>query len=210
MDPYKVLGVSYDATDEEIKSAYKKLSRLYHPDANVGKPNQAELEEKFKEVQQAYQMIQDRKKRQEEDPWSNFYSQYQEQPEATSQYVRAAINYIDNGYYKEGLNVLDQIPENQRDGEWYYVSAVANYKVGNNGIALEHAKCACALDPGNMFYRNFLNNLSGGGARYQQSAMNYGYSGGKNINMGTCNPCLAIMAANMCCMGFGAPVILCC
>ena len=41
MDPYKVLGVSYNATDDEIKKAYRKLSRKYHPDANVGNPNQA-------------------------------------------------------------------------------------------------------------------------------------------------------------------------
>lgn len=39
MDPYKVLGVSYDATEDEIKKAYRALSRKYHPDANVGKPN---------------------------------------------------------------------------------------------------------------------------------------------------------------------------
>ena len=57
MDPYKVLGISYDAPEEEIKKAYRMLSRKYHPDANVGKPNQKELEEKFKEVQQAYSML---------------------------------------------------------------------------------------------------------------------------------------------------------
>ena len=61
MDPYKVLGLRYDATEEEIKKAYRSLSRKYHPDANVGKPNQKELEEKFKEVQQAYSMIMDQR-----------------------------------------------------------------------------------------------------------------------------------------------------
>ena len=47
MDPYKVLGVSYNASEDEIKKAYRSLSRKYHPDANVGKPNQKEYEEKF-------------------------------------------------------------------------------------------------------------------------------------------------------------------
>ncbi len=56
-DPYAVLGLKYDATDEEIKKAYRKLSRQYHPDANINNPNKAEAEEKFKQVQQAYDQI---------------------------------------------------------------------------------------------------------------------------------------------------------
>ena len=59
MDPYEVLGVSRNATDDEIKKAYRALSRKYHPDANVDKPNAAELAEKFKQIQQAYQTIMD-------------------------------------------------------------------------------------------------------------------------------------------------------
>ncbi|MBE5997988.1 MAG: molecular chaperone DnaJ, partial [Lachnospiraceae bacterium] len=58
-DPYKVLGVKYDASDDELKKAYRSLSRKYHPDANVGKSDaeRAQAEEKFKEVQQAYDQI---------------------------------------------------------------------------------------------------------------------------------------------------------
>ena len=56
-DPYSVLGISRDASDEEIKKAYRKLSRKYHPDANINNPNKAQAEEKFKEVQQAYEQI---------------------------------------------------------------------------------------------------------------------------------------------------------
>ena len=56
-NPYEVLGVSPAATDEEIKKAYRALSRKYHPDANINSPNKAEAEERFKEVQQAYDQI---------------------------------------------------------------------------------------------------------------------------------------------------------
>ena len=59
-DPYEVLGVSRDATDEEIKKAYRKLSRKFHPDANVNNPNKEQAEERFKEVQAAYQAIMNR------------------------------------------------------------------------------------------------------------------------------------------------------
>ncbi len=46
MDPYKVLGIAPGATDEEIKRAYRNLSRKYHPDANVNNPDRAQAEEK--------------------------------------------------------------------------------------------------------------------------------------------------------------------
>ena len=52
-DPYSILGVSRDASDEEIKKAYRKLSRIYHPDANINNPNKDQAEAKFKEIQQA-------------------------------------------------------------------------------------------------------------------------------------------------------------
>ena len=56
-DPYSVLGVSRDASDDEIKKAYRNLSRKYHPYANINNPNKDQAEAKFKEVQQAYQQI---------------------------------------------------------------------------------------------------------------------------------------------------------
>ena len=56
-DPYQVLGVAPSASDEEIKKAYRQLSRKYHPDTNVNNPNAAQAEEKFKQVQQAYEEI---------------------------------------------------------------------------------------------------------------------------------------------------------
>ena len=56
-DPYRILGVSPSASDDEVKKAYRNLSRKYHPDANINNPNKDQAEARFKEVQQAYQQI---------------------------------------------------------------------------------------------------------------------------------------------------------
>ena len=228
MDPYKILGISYDATEEEIKKAYRALSRKYHPDANVGKPNQKELEEKFKEVQQAYSMIMDQRQGKGQaqqaysgagsggyggNAWNPFGSEfwgfggqgdpfggsgYQQQEESKdAQYMRAALNYIQSGYFREGLHVLEQVQE--RRGQWYYYSAFANYRVGNNAIALEHAKAACAFEPNNPYYASLLQRLQGGETRYQGS--NY------------CGQfCTSLLCMSMCCGGggyMGVPILCC-
>ena len=59
-EAYTILGVSQDATDEEIKKAYRRLSKKYHPDANLNQPEYAER--KFKEIQEAYKKIMDFRK----------------------------------------------------------------------------------------------------------------------------------------------------
>lgn len=62
MNPYQILGISPSASDDEVKKAYRTLSKKYHPDANIGNPHQAEYTEKFKEVQNAYKTIMDERK----------------------------------------------------------------------------------------------------------------------------------------------------
>src|SRR5919204_1024525 len=59
-DYYKILGVGKNASDEEIKKAYRKLARKHHPDQNAGNK---QAEERFKEISQAYDVLSDPEKR---------------------------------------------------------------------------------------------------------------------------------------------------
>ena len=59
-DPYEVLGVARSASEDDIKKAYRKLARQFHPDRN---PGDKQAETKFKEVQEAYDLVSDKEKR---------------------------------------------------------------------------------------------------------------------------------------------------
>ncbi len=193
MDPYQVLGISRGASDEEIKKAYRALSRRYHPDANVNNPNKAEAEEKFKQVQQAYDQIMKEKQQgtgyggSGYDGFGGFggssyggYSGGQSGYREESSKLQAAANYIQNRCYKEALNVLNDIPFSERQGRWYYYSAMANRGVGNTATALEHIRRAVELEPSNIQYRQFQEHLEYGGTWYTTMGSGYErpYSGG--------------------------------
>ena len=139
LDPYKVLGVSRDASMDEIKKAYRNLSRKYHPDANINNPNKDQAEEMFKQVQQAYdQIVKERERGQTgQESWyggfgGGYQSGYQTQDDQRSMEMRAAANYINAAHYQEALNVLNRITE--RNGEWYYYHAIASAGAGRRPL----------------------------------------------------------------------------
>ena len=123
-----------------------------------------------------------------------------------SVHKQAAANYIRSGHYREAINVLNGIKN--RDAHWYYLSAIANSGSGNNVTALEHAKRAVSMEPGNMQYRRLLQQLEGGGSWYGSQRQFYGGAG--NGSSTVCrNLCVTYLLCNMCggglCCGRGIP-----
>lgn len=237
MNPYQVLGISSDASEEEIKKAYRALSRKYHPDANINNPNKAQAEEKFKQIQEAYRQIM--KERTEGGSqgcgsrggygsgyggagstggygtggfgdFGSFggFGGFGEYGGSDTGYeedghLRAAGNYVRNGYYKEARTVLDSMEE--KGARWYYYSALAHAGLGNAVAAVEHARRASALEPQNADYRNLVYRFEHGGMQYRQRQYAYGnpYAGGGNMCL---RLCIINMVCNLCCGGGG----LCC
>lgn len=200
-DPYQILGISRGASDEEIKKAYRNLSRKYHPDANINNPNKAEAEEKFKQVQQAYDQIMKEKEQGAYGGYSSYgFGGYQRRQSSGGSeyesYMRAAANYIQSRHFKEALNVLNSMQD--RNAMWYYYSAIANSGAGNNVIALSHAKQAAAMEPQNYQYQQLVHQLEGGGTWYRdmQGPFREYSTGGSDF----CTKiCLWNLFCNLCC-----------
>lgn len=165
-DPYRILGVPPTASDDEVKKAYRNLSRKYHPDANINNPNKDQAEARFKEVQQAYQQIMHEREYGSSGsgggsgydygpfgdygPFRGFAGQYRQSGGSSAQtedelHMQAAANFINSGHYQEALNLLNGIKT--RNAQWYFYSAAANSGVGNNVIALQYAQEALRRDP---------------------------------------------------------------
>ncbi|HIU02116.1 MAG TPA: J domain-containing protein [Candidatus Onthocola gallistercoris] len=200
MNPYDILGVSPSATDEEVKKAYRTLSRKYHPDANVGKPNEKEAEEKFKQIQQAYtQIMKEREQGYTSGGHAGGFGGYGGYSGSRTSggssdeiELQAAANFINTGRYREALNVLSGIKS--RPSQWYYLSAIANAGAGNPLVAQEMAKQALDMEPNNGQYQMLYNQLQSGGQWYGQMGQQYGRPQGSMDDL-----CCRLMALNMCC-----------
>ena len=210
-DPYKVLGVSPGASDEEIKRAYRALAKKYHPDRN---PGDEEAAKKMQQINAAYEQIKNPSQAGSSGSYGG-YSQYdpfgfggyrqQSYTDSNSgdNYQQAAMNYIRFGRYREALNALEN--SQQRDARWYYLSALANHGLGNQVTALEHIRRAVSMEPDNQEYIDALNRIEYGGAAYRQQAGNFrGFEMRSNPCM---NLCLCYLCQLLCC---GRPVIWCC
>ena len=193
MNPYDLLGVSPGATDDEIKKAYRSLSRKYHPDANVGKPGEKEAEEKFKQIQQAYAQIM----KEREQGYQGYGYQYGGQTaggDSDTVEMQAAANFINSRHFKEAMNVLNGI--GNRNAYWYYLSAIANSGLGNNIAAQEMAQQALNMEPNNVQYQMLWQQLQSGRQWYGNMAGGYGRQ--------------TITIDNFCCQMLAMQMFCCC
>ena len=212
-DPYEVLGVPRTATEDEIKAAYRRLAKQYHPDLHPGDEAAAG---KMNEINAAYDAIKNPQPQYQYqpsgggpspfdfDPFGYAYREreaYQTRYEARdSAEIQTAMHYINNGAYAEALHVLSQIPREDRDGKWYYCSARANLGQGNRVAAMEHIRMAMRLEPENLNYQRLYQLLQSGSRVYTDAGERHGYSVG--FGGSYCYPmCTALCLANLCCGG---------
>ena len=198
-DPYKVLGVNPGATDDEIKRAYRRLAKKYHPDLN---PGNQEAAQKMQEVNAAYEQIKNPEKFSQQqgsqygyDPFGGAWQQARQQ--SGDRYHQAAEQYIRFGRYQEALNVLSNAET--KDARWYYLSALANDGLGNRVTALEHIKRAVSMEPDNYRYLQVLEQLENGGTVYRRHAGSYRTFGGGGGSIASL--CLCYFLQLFCCRG---------
>ena len=210
-NPYEVLGVSPSASDDEIKKAYRELSRKYHPDANINNPLADLAAEKFKEVQEAYDTIM---KEREKGGGSGYGYGYgygggyqQSSGQNTNTETQAVYNFINNRRYQDAINVLNRM--NDRTAQWYYASSMANAGVGNNVLARDYAAQAVNMDPNNPQYRELMNQLNWGAQRYNSNPFGQGYGNRNSSPCGTGNMCCDLWIADSLCECMGGDLCPC-
>ena len=198
-DPYSVLGVSKNASEEEVKNAYRELARKYHPDNYTDNPLSDLAAEKMKEINDAYdQIMNGRRSSKSYNLNQNSYSGSTSFPE-----VRSLIN---QGRLKQAQEVLDGVSPQSRNAEWYFLNGTVLYRRGWFDQAYTSFATACRMDPMNPEYRNALNNAQRQTGNQYNPYRTYGNAGGCN----GCDLCTNLLCADCLCECMGGDLIPCC
>ena len=170
-DPYEVLGVSPNASDDEVKRAYRELARKYHPDNYQNNPLADLAEEKMKEVNEAYDAITKARSGggSTGGGYQGGYSQsygYQGQYSGggSSTSFAQVRQYINMGNLDGAEQLLRGI--SSKNGEWYFLMGSIAYRRGWLDEARQNYQIACQMEPGNMEYRQALSMMQQGGYGY--------------------------------------------
>ena len=202
MNPYEVLGVPENATDEQIKEAYKALVKKYHPDRYQDNPLADLAEDKLAEINEAYDLImKNRGSQGNYNSGNNYnynYNSSQARGSARSggygadyQQVRRSI---DAGNLGEAEHILNQTGD--RSAEWFFLNGVLASRKGWYDEAVNNLQTACNMEPSNFEYRQHLNAMTSRGQRYQNNAMNRGYTRNDDL---CCQALQCYICADCCC-----------
>lgn len=203
-DPYKALGVSPGASDEEVKSAYRELARKYHPDNYGDNPLSDLASEKMKEINEAYDQVMTMRRGGQ--PNGGYQNGYQGQSQFSD--IRRLINAR---RITEAEELLDGIPGHVRDAEWHFLKGSVQYTRGWLDDAYENFLKASQMNPTNPEYQAALNQL-----RYQRQTgrpAGTGYRTGNSASVGgcsMCDVCSTLYCADCCCECMGGDLIPCC
>ena len=213
-DPYVVLGLSPNASEEEVKKAYKKMAKKYHPDVTGNDPAAAK---KMQEVNAAYDAIINKKTDYGYGQSSSGYNSYSSGFNSSygfggyssgyreeSDYgdypneMKAAVNYINARRYNEALTALSGVPFDKRTGRWYYLSAVAKSYSGDTDGAKEDINVAIFKEPTNYSYQAFKERLYNSRNTYQYYQKTYTPSS-SNAFLSCCLPTILLNLFCNCC-----------
>lgn len=200
-DPYQILGIDRNASDEEVKTAYRNMARKYHPDVYGDNPLADLAEEKMQEINEAYDSIMATRKSGKKGG-TNYGATNSGQTDFPE--VRTLIN---QNRLEEAQELLDGTPIQNRNAEWYFLNGTVLYRRGWFDQAYTSFATASRMDPGNPEYRNAVNNAQRQAGRAQHNPYRTYNSGG---NCDACDMCQALICADCCCECMGGDLIRCC
>ena len=200
-DPYRVLGVSRNATDEEIKQAYRTLAKKYHPDGYVDNPLADLAQEKMAQINDAYDQIQAERSGQA----NTQQGSYQSAGGGSARFadIRTAMQ---RGNYADAEMQLDSIPQKERDAEWNFLKGCVLLQRGWYTDAQKYLETACYMDPQNPEYRATLNRITQNAAGYGRTYRETNRSG----NADMCDCCTNLICLDCLCECMGGDFIACC
>ena len=200
-DPYKVLGVDKNASPEEIKKVYRALAKKYHPDNYANNPLSDLAEEKFKEINEAYEALCGSGA---SGATGSSYSGSGNSYAGGAGNFAQIRNLINMNRVDEADTALDQIQNH--NAEWFYLKGLVYMKRGWYTQGLNFIRQAVNLEPSNFEYRATLNNYISQTRQYQQG----GYNMGRMDSTSACNCCSNLICADCCCECMGGDLIPCC